>query len=207
MPFTKSTLYRLPQRLMFSSLLALGACVTDPIGDEVGTYRVTMSLVSNSCGAAAVNLQDGHSYTAQLRVDGDQAYWRLPGQKPMGGTYDEGHFSFAYSSAVAKSAPDAGTFCQLMQDEVLEGAVALTQDDDAGIDGGATAKSASTDDDTDDSDDAIEAPESGLVGRHIFTIKAAAGTDCAAALAPEGAFDRLPCSVRYDLKGTDTKSF
>jgi hypothetical protein len=80
---------------------------------------------------------------------------------------------------------------------------------DAGIADAATTKSSgkSEDEDDDDDDDPIEPPEEGLVGRHVFHIKAASGTDCSAALMPKGAFERLPCTVRYDLEGSPTKSF
>ena len=155
-------------------------------------------------------LQDGHRYTAQLRVDGEHGYWRVPDQKPLDGTFADGRFEFDYSSIVAKSPPDAGAFCQLVQDDVLQGAVAPSLQTDAGLDAGAAdaaiAKSADDTDDDDENDD-FERPEKGLVGRHVFNIKAAAGTDCTDALAPKGAFERLPCSVRYDLVGSDTESF
>lgn len=191
------------------SLLAAG-CVAEPTGEEVGTYQVTMALASNTCGAGAVILNDGHRYTAQLRAEGENGFWRIPGQTPLPGTYAEGRFEFAYNSVVARSAPDAGSFCQLVQEEVLEGAVADSDDDaerDAGPTDAATAKSASDDSDEEQDEKAFERPERGLVGRHVFNIKAAAGTDCADALSPDGPFARLPCTVSYDLKGTDTKSF
>jgi hypothetical protein len=189
-------------------LLAGTGCVAEPNGDEVGTYRVTMSLVTNTCGPAAVNLQDGRSYTAQLRAEGADGLWRLPGQMPLSGTYDAGRFAFSYNSVVATSSPDAGTFCQLVQEEKLEGAVAATMDQgDAGTSDAASAKSASSPKDGGWSDDAFDPPDEGLVGRHVFNIKAAAGTDCKDALMPTGAFERLPCTVGYELKGSPAESF
>jgi hypothetical protein len=195
--------------LLALTLTLVSACVSDPIGDEVGTYRVTMSLASNTCGASAVYLRDGHRYTAQLRVAGDEGFWRISGQQPMSGTYEAGEFKFAYSSLVAKSAPDAGVVCQLVQEEELVGVVALSDEmNDAGVADASMAKSSGeSDDESEEEDESYEPPEEGLVGRHVFRIKAANGTDCSAALMPKGAFERLPCTVRYELEGSPTKSF
>lgn len=191
----------LPTRLLLT-VVSLGipavGCV-EPSGDEIGTYRVTMSLSANTCGPSAVNLQDGHRYTVQLRADGEQGFWRLAGQKPLMGSYEDGSFKFTYSSLVAKSAPDAGVFCQLVQDEELEGVVALETAEDAGASG--SPKS------TGSQEDELEAPDEGFVGRHVFHIKAAAGTDCRDALPPAGPFEQLPCTVSYDLIGSPTESF
>lgn len=220
MPHSRPPLH-LPARLERPTRPALAllatlapACVSEPSGDEVGTYQVTMSLESNTCGAGAVNLKDGHRYTAQLRADGEEGFWRIPGQMALPGSYTDGQFKFSYGSVVARSAPDAGAFCQLVQDEVLEGAVAekasASSDDGGPLDAGIAKSTGSTDDDSKDDDDEdadFERPAEGLVGRHVFSIKAAAGTDCSDALSPRGPFERLPCTVAYDLKGTDTKSF
>ncbi len=189
---------RLPPTLLALGIAAAGCA--EPAGEEIGSYRVTMSLASNTCGPAAVNLQDGRRYTVQLRADGEQGFWRLPGQPPLMGSYGEGSFKFTYSSLVARSAPDAGTFCQLVQDEELVGAVAGADDEDAGAAG--SAKSIAP-----KGEEEFAAPAQGLVGRHVFHIKAAAGTDCRDALPPEGPFERLPCTVSYDLIGSPTDSF
>lgn len=182
-------------RILPLALLAT-ACNVDLPGEEVGTYKVRMSLRENTCGANAVHLQDNHSYTAQLRADAPQGYWRLPGQQPIVGRYEDGDFEFTFESAVASSAPDAGAYCQLVQTEKLAGSVALPRTKDAGADAAPAAEDASV------ASDAVP-----LQAEHVLTISAAPGTDCSAALAPVGPFLHLPCTLRYALTGTEAKSF
>jgi hypothetical protein len=172
------------------------AC-TSPPGSEVGTFRVTMALTENTCGDSAVNLQDGRTYRVQVRADGSRGYWRIAGQMPIEGDYDDGSFDFQYESIVASSAPDAGSLCQLLQTEELKGQVHAV----AGLDAGADDAGANV--------DAVDAGSTtpSLTATHVFTIDAKPGTDCSEALSPRGAFSALPCTVSYDLTGTPTKSF
>lgn len=177
----------------------LGGCTPELIGDEIGTYRVTMTLSENTCGAQAVHLQDGRQYRAQLRADGTRGYWRVPENGVIEGTFESGRFEFSFSGIADQSDADAGVFCQILQEDVLLGSVAMP-DEDAG-----TSDAAVT---GDDDDVQYALPKEGLIGRHTFELRAAEGTDCAAALTSAGGgFMRLPCSVRYDLKGTPSKSF
>lgn len=184
-------------RLLPIALLA-AACNVDPPGDEIGTYKVRMSLRENTCGASAVHLQDNRSYTAQLRADDSRGYWRLPGQQPIVGRYEDGDFEFTFESAVASSAPDAGAYCQLIQSEKLAGSVVRPGAKDAGADADADG---SAEDATVTSDTVL------LQAEHVLTISAAPGTDCSEALAPVGPFLQLPCTLRYALTGTEAKSF
>jgi hypothetical protein len=184
-------------RTCLALMLPVSGCTTSLPGEEVGTYRVQMTLRENTCGAQAVHVQEGHSYKVQLRRDETGGYWRIMGQQPLSGEYEAGQFAFTFSSAVAQSAPDASSFCQLLQSERLSGRVSLVGLGDAGVDaGGATT-----------STDAGALPEGGLSGDHVFAISAAPGTDCSEALAPRGPFQQLPCTVRYALSGAETEPF
>jgi hypothetical protein len=119
-----------------------------------------------------------------LRGEAGRGYWRVPGQTPLRGKYDPPEFRFEYRSLVAQSEADAGPArCRLLQSELLTGQVALKDAEYAGE------------------------PEEGLEGEHELTISAEPGGDCASALAPAGAFEKLPCTVRYSLAGEDTKPF
>ncbi|HTV25508.1 MAG TPA: hypothetical protein VMG12_42725 [Polyangiaceae bacterium] len=200
-------------------LLLLLGCGELP-GTEVGTYRVTMKLEENTCGESAVHLLDGHRYSVQLRSDEKHGYWRIPGQPPLEGSYDAPRFSFESTGVVATEGPDAGPRgCALRQLDRLTGE--LTGLADAGneepadaseeldaqdeLDGGSELVLPLDEDaqveqhDTDD--------ESALRGEHVFTISAVAGNDCRVALVPKGGFERLPCSVRYAIRGVPIKSF
>jgi hypothetical protein len=184
-------------------------------GQVVGTYKIEMTLDENTCGALAVNSLDGHRYAVELRADGERGFWRIPGQPPLEGTYVPPAFHFEYSSIVASSDADAGPYgCQLRQSEVLEGSILLsgtpgadggdeTEALDAGADADA-AESAALDAGAATSEDATGPA---LQGSHEMTIEPARGTDCREALAPEGAFEHLPCSVRYTLRGKPHSAF
>ncbi len=175
-----------------ASSLAAGCDLLKPVGDDIGTYRVTMKLEENTCGPSAVHVQDGQMYKVQLRADGARGYWRLPGQPSIEGRYDDGEFQFGFNSVAVQSPEDAEIVCQILQDEVLTGRVDIS-DADAGVerDAGASA----------DDDEA-------LTGEHVLTLREAEGTDCSAALTSAGGgFEKLPCTVRYSLTGTPTKPF
>ena len=135
----------------------------------------------------AVHLLDGKRYSAQLRSEGERAYWRVPGQSPLPGKYEPPEFRFEYESLVARTQDDAGTpICRLVQSEVLTGRV----------------KPSEGDADTPDADAAAV-----LEGEHVMTVSAEPGANCASALAPAGAFEKLPCELHYTLTGERTKSF
>ncbi len=206
--------------LLGPALLLVLACGELP-GTEVGTYRVTMKLEENTCGESAVHLLDGHRYSAQLRSDEKHGYWRIPGQPPLEGSYDAPSFSFESTGVVANEGPDAGPRgCSLRQRDRLTGE--LTRLPDAGsdessdaseqedepsepLDGGDELDAGLTGDAQVDRDAADD--DSALRGEHVFTISAVAGNDCRAALAPKGAFERLPCTVRYAIRGVPIKTF
>jgi hypothetical protein len=207
--------------LLGASLLGCGELP----GEVVGTYRITMKLEENSCGPGAVNLLNGHRYAVELRSDAQHGYWRVPGQPPLQGSYDERKFRFENTGIVAHEDSDAGArACTLRQLDVLTGQLrgASAQDPDAGsdeaesddeqaLDAGDEAGDASVEKEQDDDDagmdDAGTSAELPLHGEHTFTISAVAGTDCTSALAPRGSFAKLPCSVRYAIGGVKIKPF
>lgn len=188
-------------------------------GERVGTYKITMTLAENTCGATALHLLDGHRYSAELRQDARHGYWRVPSQPPLEGKYDPPGFRFESSGLVATEGPDAGPRgCALRQHDVLIGELSKLPETDAGMDAGDDTEDA--DDETldagdEDSDSGPEkdkekdagADEPALRGEHTFTITPVAGTDCRVALTPSGQFEKLPCTVRYTLEGVDTKAF
>lgn len=190
--------------LIVASTLFATACAPLP-GEVVGTFQVTMTLAENSCGPTAVNLLDGKRYAVELRKDGKEAFWRIPGQTPLSGKYEEPNFTFEYSAVVAQDSNDAGTGgCRLVQTELLKGTITV-----AGADASLPAD-AGTEDAGEDAGVEVTADEEAtgtreLIAEHTMTISAQSGSDCAHALSPQGAFAKLPCTLRYELKGSPRK--
>ena len=179
-------------RLTLLGAYLLAACQPLP-GEVVGTYSVTMMLEENSCGLAAVHPLDGKKYSVELRDDDELAYWRIPGQTPIQGKYEAPDFSFEYASVVATGMNDAGmATCRLVQSELLTGRVALSA---AGV----------QEVDLDAGSDAARDENIVLLGEHELTISQQPGGDCSEALPPKGAFEKLPCVVRYGLSGVKRK--
>jgi hypothetical protein len=216
--------------LAITFALSTLACGELP-GELVGTYKLAMKLEENTCGNAAVNLLDGHRYAAELRSDDEYGYWRVPSQPPMRGSYERGKFRFENAVIVANEGADAGPRgCTLRQVDVLAGKLtdppdagnkeSDDDDDDAGTldasddenDAGEDENENESDAGEDESDDSDPAPDKdeeavALRGSHVFTVSAVTGTNCTTALTPRGAFEKLPCTVRYTVIGLDTKPF
>jgi hypothetical protein len=220
-------------RVPFLALLALStlACGELP-GEVVGTYRITMKLEENTCGAGAVNLLDGHRYAVELRSDDEYGYWRVPEQPPLRGSYEPPDFHFQNSGVVAYEGGDAGPRpCALQQVDLLTGqltklpdagsedaAESAEDEDDQELDAGAdeldtgvdeldAGNGKDKDDELDAGDAAAENPKIVLLGKHVFTVSAVGGTDCSPALPPRGRFDKLPCTLRYAISGVKIKPF
>lgn len=185
-------------------IVGCAAACSELPGDVVGTYRISMKLEENACGSQAVYSMDGRQYSVELRSDGKHGYWRVPGKGPLRGSYEAPEFHFEFQSLVAQSAQDAGPArCRLLQHEVISGTVAVdggTADEDAG-------EAADEDAGEELGEDAHAGPASDLTGEHALMISAEPGDDCREALAPAGAFEKLPCSVRYSLRGKHIKKF
>jgi hypothetical protein len=178
-----------PTAALKATLLStcLAGCGELP-GEVVGTYRITMTLEDNTCGPHAVYRLDTKKYSAQLRSEDGRGYWRVPGQTPLLGKYEAPEFRFEFRSLVARSDADAGPMgCRLVQSEVLEGRVTLAAENQ------------------DEKPAAEETAD--IEGEHALTISGEPGSDCTSALAPAGAFEKLPCVVRYSLQGERIKSF
>jgi hypothetical protein len=178
------------------ALLGLG-CDTTPPGEVVGTFEITMKLEENTCGDQAVIITDGRMFAAELRKDdAGRAYWRVPDQKIVDGSYEDDTYRFVAAGIVASSKPGETPQCSIHQTAVLEAEVDVEPAGDAGVD-----------EDRDAGADAgAGATELVLEGDYTLSIEQAAGTDCSGALAPAGPFKTLPCTVRYDVTGTERES-
>jgi hypothetical protein len=186
-------------------LALLVACDLSIPGEVVGTYKVKVALRDNGCGPGAVYTNDGRSYTVELREDAakGRGYWHVPKQRPLTGTIESNTFSFAYDSVVVSTPGDAGVpGCTLTQAELLAGSFVRA---DAGSDAGSAPSSADEDSDAGTDDAGTDDADSGaaLAATHTLTISVGAGSSCATALQPRGPFTALPCTIVYDLTGTE----
>lgn len=176
--------------------LALITMACEPLpGSVVGTFTVTMSLDQNACGERAVHSLDGSRYSAELRTDEHDAYWRIPAQTPLRGRVEAPDYRFDYAAVVAADTPDGGPGCRLVQTEVLRVQVDNVA---AGPDAGSPAAPPPT-------TDTDERPT--LRGEHVFTVSPEVAGTCQHAIAPAGAFEALPCTLHYTLHGTSRKPF
>jgi hypothetical protein len=185
---------------LLASLGLLTLCTCTPVlpGESLGTFTVTMNLKENTCGPQAVIVTDGRRFAAELRATDDgRAYWRVPEQNLIEGRLDEDEFRFVFTSIVARSAPDAGPQCDILQTAELVGYI-----DHVELDGGVPDAGESPDGGPRD-----ELEEPVLRARYTLSIGAAPGTDCRDALAPTGVFQALPCTVDYKFTGTSRASF
>ncbi len=171
------------------------SCTNQLPGETVGTYRIVMNLEENTCGAKAVNLRDGKTFSVELRQDKGHGYWHVADRLPVEGTLNDDYsFEFVFSSLVASEGPDAGpNGCRLVQDEVLSGSLRSVSASDGGMSDGGQAGGG---------------PLNALVGEHVLRISGYGGTDCSRALQVAGGpFEALPCEIRYRLTGTPRDPF
>lgn len=165
-------------------LAALAAACSgkDPYnpGTKLGTFHVSATLTSTSCGATP----NPWEFDVRLNHDGSTLYW-IQGGAPVGATVDDAARTQLKSEMIqevraadAKAKRDA---CSIARTDAL----ALTLAD-------AGAKPA-----TDPSQTAS------FAGTLIYTFAPTTGSDCSDQVTSVGGdFDALPCEVRYDLTGT-----
>lgn len=175
------------------ALLGLPACKlpdTSAIpGDEIGTYAVEASLMTNECG-------EGHpapatiSFQVGLRhLEGTaRGYWQLPdGPQIDGVVHREGTFRFeTITEAVAIESNPALEIpgCGVQRDEIVEGVLEQAEVEQA--DAGVTVD-----------------PEGQLTGTTRVRVTAMPGGDCTPLLSIYGGpFPELPCRIEYELTGT-----
>jgi hypothetical protein len=169
---------------------ALSACTPGLPGESVGTFTIDMKLEENSCGQGAVILTDGQRFAAELRVEDGRCYWRVPKQPMLEGKLDGENCRFTFSSVVASSEEGVEPVCQLLQSAELVTTVAGGAEADGGVGDAGGEPSAIT-----------------LEASYKLDVAASSKLDCAAALAPVGPFEALPCTVEYTLSGSERESF
>lgn len=167
-----------------ASPAALGACTgKDPYnpGDGIGTFHVSASLVTSTCGTAP----NPWEFDVKLRHDGTTLYW-VQGGGPVQGHVDAtSHAVLTASASQTLRDADAQSktpACVVTRQDSLE--VAL----DTGHAAAADIAKADT-----------------FTGTLVYAFQPTSDSDCSDQLvASGGGFDQLPCQVSYTLGGTRT---
>jgi hypothetical protein len=167
-------------------------------GESLGQYRITGTLVENTCGA-------GHPappslfFHVELRAnrEGSLGYWKLPeGPAVAGSMSAAGAFRFEQRTQVVAIAEDPSNWvpgCSVERLEVVAGQLAATT-----LDGGTAADAAAPDAARADAGPSAAS----LRGTTTVTVTPVAGGDCTPLLLPNGgAFPALPCQLRWELTG------
>jgi hypothetical protein len=167
---------------MACGLAACGAACAAPTplpGTSLGTYNVTGTLETNTCGAG-LGAPNPWTFTAQMSEDGTTLYWEIAGG---------GELSNTMSSSTQVSITSVET--------------ANVDGSDAGVEGpcnlqNTTALVLTL---------AASTPPSTFTGTLTYTFVAATGvsstTDCTDQLSTSGGpYDTLPCTASFSLTGT-----
>ncbi len=148
-------------------------------GTSLGTYNVTGTLSSNSCGAG-LGAPNPWTFTAQMSEDGTTLYWEMTGGSELSSTM---------SSATQVSITSIAT--------------ANVDGTDGGVAGPCDLENTTALDLT----LAAGSPPSTFTGTITYSFAAATGvstaTNCTNQLtASGGSYDTLPCTASYSLAGT-----
>jgi hypothetical protein len=181
-------------------LLATGCKEPAPPGTRVGSFAIDGTLEGNTCGqgfSPSISI----SFVAELRRDGEVAYWRMGSTGPRShGTIDaDGEFRFQQQSSIDGWAADPANGippCRFLQTETIEGRVELAP---TTTDGGSSDAGVG---------DAGVVPARVMSATNTIEIGVVPGFDCSLALVSAGAggqFPSLPCRASYELEGASTQ--
>jgi hypothetical protein len=148
-------------------------------GTSLGTYNVTGTLGTNTCGAG-LGAPSPWTFTAQMSEDGTSLYWEMSGGSEVWGTM---------SSATQVNITSIDTANVDTSEAGVAGPCDLT---------GTTALDLTL---------AASSPPSTFTGTISYTFAAATGvsstTNCTDQLSVSGGpYDTLPCTATYSLTGT-----
>jgi hypothetical protein len=202
-----------------SCLLALSACkMPEAPGELIGTYAITGTLLENTCGSAALPVDEILQYRAELREDDRSAYW-IVGQPPahQGRRLRTGELEFTQEQKYAvrqdRTEPVDPELAEMdplalygydpFGEPGEPGEPASPEADDCTliieesvrvrlVEGDSALRDAGMDPDQ----------HGGLIGENEIGMRASAGFECSQVLEPAGGpFEQLPCSARYAIEG------
>jgi hypothetical protein len=155
-------------------LVAGSGCSETPLpGTNYGTYHVTGSTTSNTCGAG-LNPPDPWVFNAELSLDGQNVYWSwMDGTAPLSGPIKSTTATLSTNNTANVDATDAGAGpCTLARADTLQ----------------VTFASGS--------------PPATFEGTLTYSFSVPSGSTCTDQLSANGGlYDTLPCTMAYTLSG------
>lgn len=173
-------------------------------GTSAGTFAVSETLTTNGC-AGGFDPDAMLSYTTDIRVEGEIAYWHRGDTPIASGTYStDGHFHFVSQVDIIAYGNDAGPGgppgCSLREIETIDGMLLLGARDAGASEAGSSDAHV---DDLDAGSHDAGVHSTGFVGTDTVQLSIAPGSDCSALFASNGGpFNMLPCTASFDMSAT-----
>jgi hypothetical protein len=149
--------------------LACVACIAKEPGTSLGTYAVTASLKTQTCGATMqTQIEDPWKFDVRLSRSGYVLFWLQAAAPPISGIVDpSGNVTLTTTQTYDLSVNDAGTGCSVVRTDTFKAALGT------------------------------DADPKDFTGTIAYHYELAEGAVCGGLLA--GQFDAVPCDVSYDL--------
>jgi hypothetical protein len=154
--------------------IALVACTMQEPGTALGSYAVTGTLKTQTCGASMqTQIQDPWNFDVRLSRSGTTLFWLQAASPPISGTVSpSGDVTLTTSQEYDLSTNDAGTGCTVLRTDTFKAALGTA------------------------------ASPTDFTGTIAYHYDLADGAHCGGLLS--GQFDAVPCDVSYDLAAKRT---
>jgi hypothetical protein len=135
----------------------------------IGTYAITGSLKTQTCGASMQSqAEDPWKFDVRLSRSGNIVFWLQDASPAISGVIDNaGNVTFTTSQVYVLSAPDAGAYCGVVRHDTFTAALGTSPS------------------------------PSDFTGTIAYHYELDEGATCGGLLS--GQFDTVPCDVGYDL--------
>jgi hypothetical protein len=160
-------------RLLVLPLLSIACTMHEP-GTSLGTYAVTGTLKTQSCGASMqTQIEDPWDFDVRLSRSGSILFWLQAAAPALSGVVDpSGNVTIKTTQSYDLSTNDAGTGCSVLRTDTFKAALGTAAD------------------------------PTDFTGTISYHYELAEGAVCGGLLA--GQFDVVPCDVSYDLAAKRT---
>ena len=156
-------------RLSLAPLVCI-ACIAHEPGTSLGTYAVTGTLKTQSCGASMqTQIEDPWAFDVRLSRSGSILFWLQAAAPALSGVVDpSGNVTITTTQTYDLRRGDAGPYCGVVRTDTFKAALGTAAD------------------------------PTDFTGTITYHYALADGAVCGGLLA--GQFDAVPCDVAYDLK-------
>lgn len=146
------------------------ACTMHEPGTALGTFAVTGTLTTQSCGASMqTQIEDPWGFDVRLSRSGNVLFWLQPAAPALSGIVDpNGNVTLTTSQLYDLRGGDAGPYCGVTRTDTFKAALGTAAD------------------------------PTDFTGTIAYHYELADGSVCGGLLV--GQFDAVPCDVSYDLK-------